>query len=204
MCYQMEIGGITDSVPGGSAILVSGPPMTGKYDLFVELLAGGPAIAIATDTDAATLREDYAGFAPSERLSVVDCASHTQGVETDDDHDTRYVPGAGNLTRIGTAFTDLVEERVGSGIRVGLHSLSPLLVYSELRSVYRFLQVFAGQVRGEGWLCLATFDPTMHDEQVVSTVLDPFDGVVETRENGGRREARIKGIDPQPSDWTAF
>lgn len=204
MCYQVDVGGVVDAVPDGSSLLISGPPMTGKYDLFVELLAAGPAIAVATDTDAATLREDYGELAPDQRLSVVDCASRPRGLETADDDATRYVPGAGNLTRIGTTFTDLVEDRSDGDVRVGLHSLSPLLIYSELRSVYRFLQVFTGQVHSADWLCLATFDPTMHDDRTVNTVLDPFDGVVETREHRGRREARIRGIDPRPSDWTAF
>lgn len=204
MCYQVDVGGVVDSVPDGSSLLVSGPSMTGKYDLFVELLAAGPAIAVVTDTDTSTLREDYGSFAPEERLSVVDCASRPRGLETADDDATRYVSGAGNLTRIGTTFTDLVEDRSGSDVRVGLHSLSPLLIYSELRPVYRFLQVFTGQVHSADWLCLATFDPTMHDDRTVSTVLDPFDGVIETREHEGRREARIRGLGPHSSEWTAF
>lgn len=203
MCYQVEVGDMVETVPDGAALLVSGPPMTGKYDLFVRLLAAGEAIAITTDTDAPTLREDFAAFSAPERLSIIDGASRTRGLDTPDREDVRYVPGPGNLTRIGTAFTDVVEDRTDSGVRVGLHSISPLLMHSELRSVYRFLQVFTGQIQAAGWLCLATFDPTMHDEQTVNSVLDPFDGVIETREEG-RREARIRGIDPQPGEWTPF
>ncbi|MDL5361084.1 hypothetical protein [Halalkalicoccus sp. NIPERK01] len=204
MSPRIEVEGIVESVPAGSALLVSGPPMTGKYDLFVRLLAGSEAIAITTDTDASTLREDYAAVAASERLSIVDCVSRSRGAATADSADVRYVPGPGNLTRIGTAFTDLVDSRTGDDVRVGLHSVSPLVMAAELRSVYRFLQVFTGQVRSAGWLCLATFDPTMHDERTVNTVLDPFDACIDTRERDGRREARIRGFDSRAGEWTPF
>ncbi len=203
MSYQTEVREVIDSVSDGSSLLVSGPPMTGKYDLLVRLLSGGDAIAITTSTSATTLREDHGASSPQGRLSIIDCVSHARGLETTDSKATRYVPGPGNLTRIGTAFTALIEDHSDSDVRVGLHSISPLLMQSELRSVYRFLQVLTGQVEAAGWLCFATFDPTMHDEQTVSSVLDPFDGVIETREQG-RREARIKGLDPTPGEWAPF
>ncbi len=203
MCYRVELGDIVESVPPGSALLVSGPAMTGKADLFVRLLAAGEAIAITTDTDASSFREQYAALASPARLSTIDCVSRTRGLDTPDSADVRYVSGPGNLTRIGTAFTDLLD-RHGNDVRVGIHSLSPLLMAAELRSVYRFLQVFTGQIESAGWVCFVTFDPTMHDERTVNTVLDPFDGVIETRENGGRREARIRGLDPQIGEWTPF
>ncbi|ELY34971.1 hypothetical protein C497_14582 [Halalkalicoccus jeotgali B3] len=178
--------------------------MTGKYDLLVGLLSATDAIVVTTDTDESTVRDDYREWAGSGTLSVVDCASRSRGVETPDSEDVRYVSDPGNLTRVGTAFTDLLDRRSGTTGRVGLHSISPLLVYADLRSVYRFLQVFTGQVRSSGWSCFATFDPTMHDEQATNTVLDPFDARIETRETDGRREARVAGLDPNASEWMAF
>ncbi|WP_245998545.1 DUF7504 family protein [Halalkalicoccus subterraneus] len=204
MSVPGRVGELVDSAPDGSSFLLSGPAMTGKYELLVGLLAGADALAVATDTDAATIREDYRAQDGTGTLSVVDCASRPRGVETADAEGVRYVSGPGNLTRIGTAFTDLLDRRSETVGRVGLHSVSPLLIYSKLRSVYRFLQVFTGQVRSAGWACFATFDPTMHDERTTNTVLDPFDVRIETRENEGRREARITGLGPESSDWLAF
>lgn len=195
---------LVETAPDGTSFLLSGSAMTGKYELLMALLSATDTLVVATDTDAVTIREQYHARAGSGTLSVVDCASRPRGLETDDTGDVRYVSGPGNLTRIGTAFTDLLESCSDTTGRVGLHSASSLVINSELRSVYRFLQVFTGQVRSAGWSCFATFDPTMHDEQTRNTVLDPFDARIETRESDGRREARITGLGPESSDWLAF
>jgi hypothetical protein len=204
MCDRSGIENLIEEAPAGASFLISGPPMTGKYDLFVQLLSAGHAIAVSTDTDAKTLREDFGEHSNPDSLSVVDCASHARGAETPELDGIRYVPGPGNLTRIGTAFTSLFDQHSGGAIRVGLHSVSPLLMYAELRSVYRFLQVFTGQVETAGGLCLGTFDPTMHDESTVNTVLDPFDARIETRLNNGTRKAQVTGFGPESSDWLTF
>lgn len=204
MCNRSEIGNLVESAPDGTSVLISGPPITGKYDLFVRLLASVRAIAVSTDTDARTLREDCRAFSEPDLLSVVDCVSHARGVETPEFDGVRYVSGPRNLTRIGTSFTALLDQCSEGSIRVGLHSISPLLMYAELRSVYRFLQVFTGQAQSAGGLCIATFDPTMYDESTTNTVTDPFDARIETRVDDGKREARITGLNPEPSDWLAF
>lgn len=204
MCDRSGIGDLIEAASDGASFLISGPPLTGKYDLLVRLLSAGRAIAVSTDTDVTTLRADFGELSNPELLSVVDCASRARGVETPELDGVRYVPGPGNLTRIGTAFTTLLDQHSDEPIRVGLHSISPLLMYAELRSVYRFLQVFTGQVQSAGGLCIGTFDPTMHDDSTVNTVLDPFDARVETRIHEGTREARVTGLDPESSDWLAF
>jgi hypothetical protein len=204
MCDRSRIEDLIEEAPAGASFLISGPPMTGKYDLFVQLLSAERAIAVSTDTDARTLRADFGELSNPDSLSVVDCASHARGAETPELDGVRYVPGPGNLTRIGTAFTSLFDQHSDETIRVGLHSISPLLMYAELRSVYRFLQVFTGQIKSAGGLCLGTFDPTMHDESTVNTVLDPFDARIETRLNKGTREAQVTGLGSESSDWLVF
>lgn len=202
---SVSTNNISKEVPEGACLLVSGLPMTGKYDLLLDVLATDTdAIIITTNTSAETLREDYSTSGDPGQLSIIDCVSRSSGLETADSEDVRYVSAPSNLARISTAFTDLSEQYTNGAVQVGLHSLSPLLVDNDLRSVYRFLHILTGQVRSADWLYLATLDPTMHDEQTVNTVSDPFDGVVETRDHEDQRETRVKSLDSTPTKWTPF
>ena len=204
-----------DEIPIDATLLISGPPMTGKYDLLLTVLARSTdsAIVISTKHQAARVVDDYrtiAGDVPEERVGVIDCVSHHQAVETVAETDTlKYANSPENLTRIGVKFTELFEtfyddpdlDHTG----VGVHSLSQLLMHSDMKKVYQFLQVLTGQVRSAGWLGVAVIDGAVADEQDIQTLQQHFDGMVQTRENeAGRREFRVRGFSASASSWTIF
>lgn len=200
-----------DALPGGTCVLISGPSMTGTYDLLCEFLAGAgdASIAVSTKHDAERLRADVsAAGGPSEgRFGVVDCVSQQRDLgAVTDSATTKYVPSPENLTRVGVQFTQLFDDFHGeyADVHVGLHSLSGFLMYSDVQRVYRFLQVLTGKVSGAGWTGAAVVDPGMFDDQTVFTLQDLFDGVVETRRVDGDREYRTVGLAAEPSEWTAF
>jgi hypothetical protein len=65
-----------------------------------------------------------------------------------------------------------------------VHSLSTLLMYSDLQTVFRFLHVFTGRVQSVDGLGLFAIDDSAHDEQTMNTLKQLFDGIVRTREDG--------------------
>lgn len=199
----------TSEIRQGSNVLVSGPPMSGKYELLLRLLAalGEQVLVVSTEDGADEVRTDFeslVGAAPPEGFGVVDCVSVPPGEEADEE----FVEHAGspeNLTAIGVKFTDVAETfrtRGYTDVAVGFHSLSTLLMYFDVQRVYRFVRVLAGQIEDSGWTGVATVGSTMHDEQTLHTLYDPFDAV-ETRVGDDGREYRLRSRSGT-GEWTAF
>lgn len=200
-------------LPRDATLVVAGPPMTGKYTVMLSILAQhtDDSIVISTKNAAERVRSDFekvAGGREYGRIGVIDCVSHPEQIEGPDTELVKHVQTPENLTRIGVKFTELFEqfytENPSSQTGVGLHSVSQLLMHSELKNVYQFLQVLMGQIRSVDWLGVAVVDTNLDEEQL-QTIYHHFDGVVQTRENeDGERELRIRGISPTASEWATF
>jgi KaiC/GvpD/RAD55 family RecA-like ATPase len=200
------------TVEPGTNLLVSGPPMTGKQEYAVGILADGVrasegAIVVTTKDDASQVREDFTELTGQDDppVGVVDCVTRQQGSPTLQDHDlVRYASSPVDLTGIGIELSELLrgfyEERGVTENRVLLHSLSTLLMYSNLQTVFRFLHVFTGRVQSADALGLFVIDDTGHDQQTMSTLKQLFDGAIEVREEGSTRQARLVGVEGG-SDW---
>lgn len=194
-------------------LVIAGPPMTGKYTLMLEILAhySDETIIITTKNPASRVLEDYESIiekASHGRIGVIECVSKPGGLEESESNLIKRAGSPENLTRIGVKFTELFElfyeNGPDSNVGVGLHSLSQLLMHSELKNVYQFLHVLISQIQSADWLCVAVLDTTV-GEETRQTLYHHFDGIVETRENQkGQREYRVRGFDPSSSDWSAF
>ncbi|WP_101296538.1 DUF7504 family protein [Halegenticoccus soli] len=199
-------------LPRGSNVLVSGPPMTGTYELALRLVAAVSerAIVVSTDDPAETVRADYAaaaGEARADDLGIVDCATGERTGGAADSETVKYVSSPENLTQIGVKFTELAERFLADPdvpTGVGFHSFSPLLMYWDAARVYRFVRVLVSQIRHPAWTCVGVVNSTMHDEQTLHTLYDPFDAIVDTRETDSGRELRLRDRSATTVDWTAF
>ena len=198
---------VPDAVAAADSVLISGPPMSGKYDLCIRLLArwADAPILVSTGRTAETVRGDYERLTgrPATDLVVVDCQSSQQGTDGDDTETTKYVKNPGDLTAIGVKFTDVVESSHGVDRAVGVYSLSELLQYWDPDRVYQFTRVIASQTSGHGWPFVGVVGSTAHDEQVVHTLYEPFETVVETRVDG-EREFRVRDRLGEPSPWMSL
>lgn len=194
--------------PGGTSFLVVGPPMTGKYQLLLEVLATAErAILVSTGEPADRVREDFAGVGDPGALSVVDCVSRERGADAPDIDRVKYAATPQNLTDVGVKFTELAEAYQAESdatAAVGVHSLSQILMYWDAERVYRFARVLVGQVSNAGWVTVATLNGSAHDEQTLHTLYEPFDAIVETREADGERQCRMRTRRADPTPWTSF
>lgn len=207
--------GVLAEVPADAAVLIAGPPMTGKYELLLRLLQvhADTVIFITTKNGFERVREDYRAVSGSfdvDRFGIVDCVSYNRPVQTTDvAGPVKFAESPENLTRIGVKFTELYDQfqadpEAGT-VGIGIHSLSQLLMHSEVRQVYQFLQVLVGQIRNAGHLAAAVIDVSSSDDETITTLQQHFDGLVTTRENdAGAREYRVRGLAPTASDWTTF
>ena len=194
-------------VDPGTNLLVAGPPMSGKYGLALDVLAAGSvrgegSIVVSTKDGADRVTSDLAthtgdGAGP---LGVVDSVTKQQGMPaTEDDPLVRYVSSPVDLTGLGIELSELLQhlyrERGATQNRILLNSLSTLLMYSDLQTVFRFLHVFTGRVQSADALGVFVIDDSAHDTQTLSTLKQLFDGIVEVREGGDSGfEARLVGV----------
>ena len=181
-------------VDPGTNILLTGPPLSGKRSMMMDVLAAGTdrdegAIVVTTKDGADRVLRDYEKRTPYEGkpVAVVDCVTQQQGGETRESDRIKYASSPVDMTGIGIKLSEFLQAFGDRGIkqnRVMVHSLSTLLMYSDLQTVFRFLHVFTGRVQSVDGLGLFSIDSTAHDDQTMNTLKQLFDGIVTVPEDG--------------------
>ncbi|WP_318569881.1 RAD55 family ATPase [Salinigranum marinum] len=183
-------------VQPGTNILLAGPPLTGKRALGFDILAAGVdagdgAVVVSTKDSAQRVLSDLERRFDYENqpVAVVDCVTRQQGInDVTEDERIKYVSSPVDMTGIGIKLSEILEEfyqtREIKHNRVMLHSLSTLLMYSDLQTVFRFLHVFTGRIQSVDGLGLFAIDSTAHDDKTMNTLKQLFDGIVTTHEEG--------------------
>ena len=181
------------SVPPGTNILLSGPPLAGKRRPAMETLAVGArrgegTIIVSTRDSAARMREAIAPLVEGETaVAVVDAV--TQHIDRSTDADaTKHASSPRDMSDIGVKFSAFVQsfhtEQQREHNRVVVDSLTTLLLYSNLRTVFRFLHVFTSRVESVDGLGLYTVESTAHDAETLSTLDRLFDATMAVEADG--------------------
>jgi len=183
-----------DEVEPGTNILFTGPPLSGKRSIMMDVLAAGTdrdegAIVVTTKDGADRVLRDYEKRTPYEGkpVAVVDCVTRQQGGDTRESDRIKYASSPVDMTGIGIKLSEFLQAFGDRGIeqnRVMVHSLSTLLMYSDLQTVFRFLHVFTGRVQSVNGLGLFSIDSTAHEDQAMNTIKQLFDGIVTVTEDG--------------------
>jgi KaiC/GvpD/RAD55 family RecA-like ATPase len=182
-------------VEPGTNILLTGPPLSGKRALCLDLLASGTeegqgSIIVTTKDSADRMLEQFAERTSYESrpVAVVDCVTKQQGDEVPERNRVKYASSPVDMTGIGIQLSEFLQafyqDRNITHNRVMLHSVTTLLMYSDLQTVFRFLHVFTGRVQSVDGLGLYCIDETAHEQQTLNTLKQLFDGVVEMQEEG--------------------
>lgn len=199
-----EFDGVT--VEPGTNILVAGPPLTGKRRMAMEILAHGAglgdgSVIVTTRDSSDPVLGDFRSLLAdpdSADVGVVDCVTQHQGRSASDTDTVKYASSPVDMTGIGIKFSEFIEEFYGQrGVRqnrVLVDSLSTLLMYSDLQTVFRFMHVFTSRVGDADALGVHVIESTAHDAQAMNTMKQLFDGVVEVDE-AGRTSVQLPGVD---------
>ncbi|MFB6252973.1 MAG: RAD55 family ATPase [Halobacteriaceae archaeon] len=199
-------------VETGTNLLISGPPMTGKRGIAIDILATGAkqgegTIIVTTKEGASQIEDEFFGRLDDEpQLGIIDGVTRQQGMEDPEETNLRrYTSSPVDLTGIGIELSELLEyfhqNQDITANRVLLDSLSTLLMYSNLQTVFRFLHVFTGRIQSANALGLYTIDDSAHDDQTMSTIQQLFDGAIEIRKTDGKPQYRIVGLADIESEW---
>ena len=183
------------AVDPGTNLLIAGPPLTGKRRIAMEVLAQGArdgegSVIVTTRDSSDRVLADFRSMldAPDETtLGVVDCVTQHQGRSVQDSESIRYASSPVDMTGIGIKFSEFLEsiynDRGITENRVMLDSLSTLLMYSDLQTVFRFMHVFTSRIENADALGVHVIESTAHEPEAMNTMKQLFDGVVETTED---------------------
>jgi len=181
------------AVPPGTNILLSGPPLAGKRWSAMETLAVGAGrdegtIVVSTRDSAARVRELFAPLVDDDTaVAVVDAITQHIGRSTDTEM-TKYAASRRDMSDIGVTFSEFIQsfytEQQREHTRVLVDSLTTLLLYSNLQTVFRFLHVFTSRVGSVDGLGLYTVDSTAHDGETLSTLKQLFDATIDIDADG--------------------
>ena len=191
----------------GTNVLIAGPPLTGKRNIALDILASGASggdgsIVVTTKDSAEKVLDEFTRIAEVDEpaVGVVDCVTKQRGIGTvDDDPRIKYASSPVDMTGIGIKLSEFLQEfyevRGLTENRILLHSVSTLLMYSNLQTVFRFLHVFTGRIQSADALGLCVIDSTAHDDQTMNTLKQLFDVVIEVEEgDGDEPEIRTAGL----------
>lgn len=207
--------GTISEIPSGTSLLISGPPMVGKQALAIDVLAAGhragDGIMVITTggrtTDVIDDLDRRVETLDREHIGVIDC-SGSDGQRAIADVATHRVSSPSDLTGISIGTAKLFEHFSTydiSNVRHGLISVSTLLQYLEVETVFKFLHVYTRRISETDGLGVFTLDSGSHDAQTVNTIKGEFDGLIELREtDDGEREGRIRGFTTASTGWQRF
>lgn len=202
---EATTGDVLGTIPHGTNVLVTGPPLTGKRELLYGLLDGGTTdgtVFVSTRTRASAVEREYRQVAPGPALRVVDCVSRQFGDAPSDGHH-RFVSDAGDLTGVGIRASEFLRRLQAScdTVALGMHTLSTTLMYADLQRVYRFLHVLTGRVQSAGFRGGFVLED-VGDARSFTTLTQLFDGLVEVRDGAAGTEVRARGLELGPRTWT--
>lgn len=186
-----DIPGTNGEVSSDSAsLLISGEPMSGKQELVYELLGtginSGESTIIISPTDPA--KTVYQELEPhinnpetlnSNNFNIIDCTGNSR-TTTDIPGNVQYTESAGDLTGIGIELSKRIEraQQESGNVRVALLSLSPLIMYSDVETVYRFLHVLTSRIQAVDAFGIFVLDSAAHDTQTLNLLTSLFDAEV--------------------------
>ncbi|AFK20623.1 hypothetical protein HFX_2959 [Haloferax mediterranei ATCC 33500] len=200
------------SLPDTGSVLIAGPTMTKKRRLMLSMLAekeheNAGTVVVTTKKPAPTIAQELehlTGVSP-EQFEVIDTTSVADLLDQRTTADNlRYVSSPGDLTGIGIHLTEALREHyeASQSAQVGLHVLSTLVMYADMKRLFQFLHVITGRIAATGFSGVFTLDTGFVDERELALLKQPFDGIVETRETDGDPEYRVRGLDDGPQSWT--
>ncbi|MEF8840550.1 MAG: hypothetical protein V5A62_02835 [Haloarculaceae archaeon] len=205
--YQFDAALPVGAVSAGTSVLVEGTGVDGAGDLLDRMLTSGgtpgeAAVLVSTDGTVGSTARRLHGAA---NVGLVCCGSGSD--DAGDGITASSVGSPGDLTGIGIRFSKVAEAVSvdGGGLRVGVDSVSTLLMYVEdPRSVFRFVHAFTGRIAALDALGLFVVDPGAHDDRTLAMIRGPFDGRIRVRTGERGPELRVSGLADQTEGWQRF
>jgi KaiC/GvpD/RAD55 family RecA-like ATPase len=218
--YTLGIKELDHAVGGikkGSNIMLIGPAMSQKEVILYNIMYHGTAvnenavITITTHESAAHIIEWFKEnklVLPMSRIGIIDCITKSMGGTISETENIKTASSPVDLTGIGVRisqfFEDFLIKKNIPKLQLHINSLSAILMYSNIQTVFRFMHVFTGRIKEAGALGIFVMDSDMHDEQTITTLKQLFDGIVEIKSENDKNYIRIVGLSSKPTPWFEY
>lgn len=211
-----ELDNLIGGIRGGTNIMLIGPPMCGKDELIHHLLcnvlaANNAAVFVSTREPGNNVMDKFEqcpNKVSTNLLGVVDCVTKTLGMGATDSENVKMASSPVDLTGIGVKISQFFEKFwMKEQVRdtwLCINSLSTILMYSNIQTVFRFLHVFTGRIKAANAIGLYVIEDGMHDEKTITTLKQLFEGAIEIVEENNGHRLRIIGLTPRPTPWFEF
>jgi len=191
-------------IPVKSNVLVYAPPFIGREIILKRfalsgLEEGDDVLFVLTDKSFADMREEmikldkkYEKYEEEGRVKYIDV--YSTSVELKEESKWAiFVDSPINRERIASSIIQILKEKEGNNHRIVFDSISTLIVYSDAKAVFRFLQVLSGICKRMNATSMFSMTRGMHEEIEVQTIKHLMDGVIELKEEGARFQLRVQG-----------
>jgi len=218
--YTLGIKELDNAIGGirkGSNIMLIGPPMSQKEVILHSIMYHGTAIndnaiiTVNTREPASVILERFKEnkiVLPLSRIGIIDCISKSVGMDAFETESIKFASSPKDLTGIGVRisefFEDFLMKQKIQKIQLHINSLSTILMYSNIQTVFRFMHVFTGRIKAAGALGIFIADSGMNDDPKIATLKQLFDGIIEIKEENDKNYIRTVGLSSKPTPWLEY
>src|SRR6058998_428750 len=199
---------VQGGLPVGSSVVLQGPPGQEKLRFALTFLAeglksGGSGLVVTAsqspDAVIAELRElgvNLESVTNESRLRVIDWYSWSEETVQDIEDRGIVIRSSIDLTNLGVALSRAIAGLTGGGSRRAvIELLSPATSSYEVTQVYAFAQSAKRKFDRHQFTSLVLLEKEMHSGAQLTTLHQPFDGVIEIeRTRSGDRIVRKIGV----------
>src|SRR5659263_119184 len=201
----------------GSNLLLIGPSLTGKEAILNQIISYGAtekdnAVMMVTTREPGIQILDYLKVMmpdlPLSNVGIVDCVSQMFDNNIVETKNIKIVNSPVDLTGIGVKisqfFEDFYIKKNILNIQLHINSLSTIMMYSNLQTVFRFLNVYTGRIRAAGGLGIYVLEGGVHDEKSIATLKQLCDGLIEVKSEKDRNFLRIVIYSGKSTPWFEY
>jgi KaiC/GvpD/RAD55 family RecA-like ATPase len=214
--YSLGIKELDDrigEIREGTNIMVIGPPMSGKDEIINGIIYNGlkneeSSVVVSTRDPGERVFDWFSQHSldiKDSNIGIVDCVTKTLGMGAVDTENIKRASSPVDLTGIGVKISQFFDEFLMKKniqeMRLCINSLSTILMYSNIQTVFRFLHVFTGRVKAANALGIYVVEDEMHDPQTIATLKQLFDGMIEIKSRDDDFLLRVVGLTPKPTPW---
>lgn len=193
-------------LPAGAVLSALGPPLSGKSELLIDLLAAGAnvgqdAVLVTTDGTLAGDLLDRLDPEKHKRVTVVDASG---GAPPTDSANIRTLSSPADLTGIAIGVSEALKaaDREGRRTRIAVHSLTTVAPHVGNDRLYRLVDELSRQIRAAEGLGLFSIHAETTEDGLARKLAPLFDGRIETRTDPPA--VRVAGLNGETTDWKPF
>jgi KaiC/GvpD/RAD55 family RecA-like ATPase len=218
--YTLGIKELDNAIGGikkGSNIILIGPSMSQKEIILYDIMYHGAArnenavITVTTHEPGTQILNWFIKnklVLPLSRIGIIDCITRSLGGTAVENENIKIACSPLDLTGIGVRISQFFEEFLTKKnirkIQLHINSLSTILMYSNINTVFRFIHVFTGRIKASEAIGIFVMESGMHDEQAITTLKQLFDGAIEIKSENDMNYIRMVGLSPKPTPWFEY